>query len=147
MDLYLEGKIALVTGSSKGIGAGIARGLSREGAIVMQFHLVSYLALAGAIICEVAGTAFLQKSAQFTRFGPTAIMALFYIASFYLLSIALRTLPLGVAYAIWGGLGIVLTAVVSVVVFRQTLDGIAMLGIAMIVGGVVVVNAFSNASH
>lgn len=113
----------------------------------MQLHLVSYLALAGAIICEVVGTAFLQKSAQFTKFGPTAIMALFYIMSFYLLSVALRVLPLGIAYAVWGGLGIVLTAVVSVVVFRQTLDTMAMIGIAMIVCGVVVVNVFSNSSH
>lgn len=113
----------------------------------MQVQLISYLALSGAILCEVAGSAFLQKSAQFTKIGPTAIMALFYITSFYLLSIALKSLPLGIAYAIWGGLGIVLTAVISVVVFRQSLDAMAMLGIAMIVGGVVIMNAFSNASH
>ncbi len=113
----------------------------------MQVQLISYLALSGAILCEVAGSAFLQKSAQFTKIGPTAIMALFYITSFYLLSIALKSLPLGIAYAIWGGLGIVLTAVISVVVFRQSLDAMAMIGIAMIVGGVVIMNAFSNASH
>ncbi|WP_353471422.1 multidrug efflux SMR transporter [Salipiger sp. H15] len=113
----------------------------------MPTHLVSYLALAGAILCEVAGSSFLQKSAQFTRLGPTAIMAVFYIASFYLLSVALRTLPLGIAYAVWGGLGTVLVAIVSVVVFRQTLDAMAILGIAMIVGGVVIMNAFSGAAH
>lgn len=113
----------------------------------MQLHIVSYLALAGAIICEVTGTAYLQKSAQFTKLAPTAIMAVFYILSFYLLSVSLRTLPLGVAYAAWGGLGIVLTAIISVVVFKQTLDAMAIFGIAMIVGGVVVVNAFSNSSH
>ncbi|KGJ23608.1 DMT family transporter [Paracoccus sanguinis] len=113
----------------------------------MQFTFVSYLALAGAIIFEVAGSSFLQKSQQFTKAGPTAAMALFYILSFYLLSIALKSLPLGIAYAIWGGLGIVLTAIVSVVLFRQTLDAMALVGIAMIVGGVIVINAFSNASH
>jgi len=113
----------------------------------MQPLLVSYAALAGAIICEVAGTSFLQKSAQFTKAGPTAVMALFYLASFYLLSLALRSLPLGIAYAIWGGLGIVLTAVVGVFVFRQTLDVMAMVGIGMIVCGVVIVNAFSTVSH
>ncbi len=113
----------------------------------MQVNVLSYLALAGAIVFEVAGSSFLQKSAQFTKAGPTATMAVFYILSFYLLSIALKSLPLGIAYAIWGGLGIVLTAVVSVVVFRQTLDAMALLGIAMIVGGVIVINAFSNASH
>ncbi|MDK3016439.1 DMT family transporter [Pseudodonghicola flavimaris] len=113
----------------------------------MQLHIVSYLALAGAFICEVTGTAYLQKSVQFTKFAPTAIMAVFYVLSFYLLSVALRTLPLGVAYAVWGGLGIVVTAIISVVIFRQSLDAMAIFGIAMIVGGVVIVNAFSNASH
>lgn len=113
----------------------------------MQLHIVSYLALAGAIICEVTGTAYLQKSAQFTKLTPTAVMAVFYILSFYLLSVALRALPLGAAYAVWGGLGIVLTAIISVVVFKQTLDAMAIFGITMIVGGVVVVNVFSNASH
>lgn len=88
-----------------------------------------------------------MKSEQFTKIVPTAIMALFYVTSFYLLSIALKALPLGIAYAIWAGLGIVLTCLISVVVFRQTLDAMALLGIAMIVGGVVVINAFSNASH
>ncbi|AZB65539.1 QacE family quaternary ammonium compound efflux SMR transporter [Cereibacter sphaeroides] len=113
----------------------------------MQPNLVSYLALGGAIVCEVAGSSFLHKSAQFTRLGPTAIMAMFYIASFYLLSVALKTLPLGIAYAVWGGLGTVLVALVSVVIFRQTLDAMAILGIAMIVGGVVIMNGFSHASH
>lgn len=113
----------------------------------MQSSLASYFALAGAILCEVAGSSFLQKSAQFTKFGPTAIMALFYIASFYLLSLALRTLPLGVAYAVWGGLGTVLVTLVSVVIFKQALDVMAFVGIGMIVGGVVVLNAFSHLSH
>lgn len=113
----------------------------------MKPYLLSYLALGGAILCEVAGSSFLQKSAQFTRPGPTAVMAAFYIASFYLLSVALRTLPLGIAYAVWGGLGTVLIALISVFVFKQTLDAMAILGIAMIVGGVVIMNAFSSVSH
>ena len=75
-------------------------------------------------------------------------MAVFYLASFFFLSQALRTLPLGIAYAIWGGLGIVLTAIVSVVIFRQALDAAALLGIALIVSGVVVMNVFSrSAAH
>ena len=113
----------------------------------MPPHLVSYVTLAGAILCEVAGSSFLQKSAQFTRPGPTAIMALCYIASFYLLSVALKTLPLGVAYAVWSGLGTVLIAIVSVAVFGQKLDAMAILGITMIVGGVVIMNGFSNVGH
>lgn len=101
-------------------------------------------ALAGAIAFELIGTAFLQKPEQFTRLAPTLAMALCYVATFYLLSHSLKAIPLGVAYAIWGGVGIVLTAVIGVVIVRQSLDVPAMLGIAMIVGGVVVTNAFSN---
>nr|WP_319531970.1 multidrug efflux SMR transporter [uncultured Cohaesibacter sp.] len=101
----------------------------------MKIHIVSYLALTAAILCEVIGSSFLLKTQQFTKLAPTAIMALCYIASFYLLSIALRTVPLGIAYAIWGGMGTVLIALVSVVILRQTLDAAGILGISMIVGG------------
>ncbi|KQV98020.1 multidrug efflux SMR transporter [Rhizobacter sp. Root1221] len=102
--------------------------------------------LAGAIASEVLGTAFLQKSAQFTRLVPTLAMAVLYAASFYFLSQALRSLPLGIAYAIWGGLGIILTAAVGAIVFRQMLDAPAILGIALIVSGVIVINLFSTSS-
>lgn len=104
--------------------------------------------LALAISCEVAATAFLQKSEQFSKLGPTLAMGLLYAASFFFLSQALKGVPLGVAYAIWGGVGIVLTAAIGVVVFRQALDVPAMLGIGMIVSGVVVMNVFSQtAAH
>lgn len=106
--------------------------------------LYSYLALAGAIICEVTATTFLGKSEQFTRLVPTGLMVLFYGVSFYLLSLALKQVPLGVAYATWGGLGIVLTAVIGVVVFKQQLEPVAIAGIALIVIGVVMVQAFST---
>ena len=108
----------------------------------------AYTALAIAIVCEVLGTTFLQKSEHFTKLGPTLLMAAFYAVSFFLLAQALRSINLGVAYAIWGGLGIVLTACISVFVFRQTLDAAAIAGIAMIVGGVVVLNSLSSSvSH
>lgn len=107
---------------------------------------VAYGWLAGAIASEVLGTAFLQKSAQFTRLVPTVVMAAFYAASFYFLSQALRSLPLGIAYAIWGGLGIILTAAVGAIMFRQMLDVPAILGIALIVSGVIVINIFSTSS-
>ena len=105
---------------------------------------LTWAALLGAIVCEVVGTSFLQKSEQFSKLAPTLVMAVFYAGSFFFLAQALKLVPLGVAYAIWGGLGIVLTAIVSVVVFKQTLDTAAMVGIAMIVGGVIVVNGFSH---
>lgn len=103
-----------------------------------------YPALFLAIICEVIGTSFLQRSEQFTRIVPTVLMALFYLVSFYLLSLALRAMPLGIAYAIWSGLGIVLVSVIGLLLFGQRLDLPAMIGLAMIVGGVVVVNLFSK---
>lgn len=110
----------------------------------MQSNLLSYGALAIAIVAEVIGTSFLARSEQFTKLAPTLAMAIFYAASFYFLAQALKTLPIGIAYAIWGGVGIVLTAIVGVFLFGQTLDRPAILGIAMIVGGVVVVNVFSK---
>ncbi|CAM3209350.1 QacE family quaternary ammonium compound efflux SMR transporter [Pseudomonas floridensis] len=105
---------------------------------------VSWIALAGAIVFELIGTTFLSRSEHITRLGPTLAAVVFYGCSFYLLAQALRTLPLGVAYAIWGGLGIVLTAVISVVYLKQRMDWITMVGIGFIVAGVVIVNAFSK---
>lgn len=108
--------------------------------------VTAYLFLSGAIAAEVTGTIMLQKTEQFSRLGPILVMALCYLASFYLLSHALKTLPLGIAYAIWGGIGIVLTLIISVTVFKQSLDWHAITGVAMIVGGVVMINAFSKAA-
>lgn len=114
----------------------------------MNPSLYAYCALGIAIACEVAGTAFLQRSEQFSKLVPTLLMAGFYAGSFFFLSQALKSLPLGIAYAIWGGLGIVLTAIVGMVVFKQTLDAPALVGIGMIVAGVVVVQTLSGSmSH
>ena len=109
---------------------------------------VSYAALVVAIICEVIATSFLQQSQQFTRLVPTLLMAVFYGAAFYLLTITLRTMPVGIAYAIWSGLGIVLISAVVYVFFRQTLDLAAIIGLGFIITGVIIVNAFSSSvSH
>ena len=105
---------------------------------------IAYSYLAIAIICEVVGTTFLVKSEQFTRLVPTLIMGVLYAISFYLLTQTIKTIPLGIAYALWGGLGIVLTSLVGLMFFKQSLDTAAVVGIAMIVGGVVVMNLFSN---
>ena len=105
---------------------------------------MGYPVLLVAIVLEVIGTSFLMASQQFTRLVPTAIMALAYLASFYFLSQALRYMPLGIAYAIWSGLGIVLTLAIGMVVFRQVPDLPAVVGITLIIGGVVVINGFSN---
>ena len=107
--------------------------------------LIPQVALLLAILLEAIGTSALQASAQFTRLGPTLLMAVCYIASFYLLSIVLKTIPVGIAYAVWSGLGIVLIAIVGYYRFGQALDTPAILGIGLIISGVLVVNLFSDA--
>jgi small multidrug resistance pump len=105
---------------------------------------MKYLYLVLAIISEVIGSSFLNASHQFTKLVPSVIVVLAYVSAFYFFSLALKYIPLGVAYAIWGGLGIVLTCLVSVVVFKNKLDAPAILGIVLIVSGVIVLNFFSK---
>ncbi|GAA4908572.1 multidrug efflux SMR transporter [Mucilaginibacter defluvii] len=105
---------------------------------------MKYLFLGLAIVFEVIGSSLLQASHQFTRLLPGIMAVVCYLCCLYFFSSSLKSIPLGVAYAIWGGLGIVLTALVSVFVFRQSLDIPAIIGITMIVGGVIVMNVFSK---
>jgi len=104
----------------------------------------TYAVLIAAIVCEVIGTSFLAASQQFTRLWPTIATAVCYGASFYFLSVALRTLPIGIAYAVWSGLGIVLISLSGYVVYRQILDLPAIIGIGLILSGVIVINLWSN---
>lgn len=106
--------------------------------------LLTYLTLFAAIALETAGTTFLQRSQQFTQGLPTMLMAICYLGSFYFLSLVLRTMPVGIAYAIWSGLGIVLISLIGLVVFRQRLDTPALLGLGLIIAGVLVINLFSR---
>lgn len=106
--------------------------------------VLTYGALICAIIFEVIGTTFLQRSQQFTQWLPTLLMAICYLIAFYFLSLALRHLPVGVAYAIWSGLGIVLISAVGYFRFGQSLDLPALVGIGCIITGVVVINLFSG---
>jgi small multidrug resistance pump len=110
--------------------------------------LHTYLPLMAAIGLEIIATSALQASRQFTRPWPTALMAICYAAAFYFLSLALRGIPVGIAYAIWSGLGIVLISAVGWVLYGQKLDLPAMVGIGFILAGVLIVNLFSrSASH
>jgi small multidrug resistance pump len=106
----------------------------------------AYLFLGAAIVTEVVGSSFLQKSAQFTKLGPTVISLVCFVGALFFLSQALREIPLGVAYAIWAGLGVVLTAIVGLVIFRQSLDIAAIAGIGLIVSGVVVMQLLSKST-
>lgn len=105
---------------------------------------LTWAALLGAIGFEVAGTTLLQQSQQFTRPLPTVGLALCYGMAFYLLTFVLKQMPVGLAYAVWSGLGVVLISIIGLVLFKQRLDAPAILGLAMIVGGVVVINLFSR---
>ncbi|SCB27224.1 SMR family transporter [Rhizobium multihospitium] len=107
-----------------------------------------YAMLLVAIVLEVIGTTALQMSQQFTRLGPTVVLVVCYAAAFYCLSVTLRVIPVGIAYAIWSALGIVLISMVGVVLFRQKLDLAAIIGLGLIIAGVLVVNLFSKSvSH
>lgn len=113
----------------------------------MGASLSTWGVLALAVALEVAGTSLLNLSQQFTRPLPTLGMAACYLAAFFLLSVAMRTLPMGVVYAVWSGLGIVLISVVGLVAFGQRLDGWALAGIGLILAGVVAVNLSGAAPH
>ena len=105
---------------------------------------MTYTYLAIAIIAEVIATNALKASEGFTKLIPSGIVIVGYGAAFYLLSLVLKELPVGITYAIWAGLGIVLVAVVAAVTFKQVPDFPAILGMLMIVSGVVVINVFSK---
>ncbi|MBE9635460.1 SMR family transporter [Salipiger mangrovisoli] len=105
-----------------------------------------YITLALAVLAETIGTAALQASQQFTRPLPSLIVVIAYAAAFYLLSIVLRAMPVGLAYAMWSGLGIVFISVIGLVAFGQKLDLAALLGMGLIVAGILVIHLFSGAS-
>ena len=99
-----------------------------------------------AIISEVIGTSFLKSTEGFTKLLPSIIVLLGYCAAFYFLSLTLDSIPIGMAYAIWSGVGIAAITVVSVVFFEQKLDFAAVIGMGLIIAGVVVLRLYSEAS-
>lgn len=99
-----------------------------------------------AILCEVIGTSFLKQTQQFTKPVPTIIFIVFLTLSFYLLSHALKGIPIGIAYAIWSAAGIVIISLIGYFVYKESLDLPAILGIAFIVVGVIIINVFSNSA-
>jgi small multidrug resistance pump len=105
---------------------------------------MKWLFLLIAIISEVIGTTALKAADGFTKFVPSAIVVVGYAASFYFFSLTLKTIPVGIAYAIWSGIGVVLIAIIGWVYYHQKLDVAAVVGISLILAGVVVINLLSK---
>ncbi|VXC49599.1 DMT family transporter [Sphingomonas sp. 8AM] len=108
---------------------------------------MAYLILLVAIVAEVTATSALKQSDGFTRPWPTLVTVAGYAVAFYLLSLTLRTLPTGIAYAIWSGVGIVLVTAVAWLWHGQRLDAAAIVGMALIIAGVLVMNLLSDSAH
>ncbi|QQE12423.1 multidrug efflux SMR transporter [Planctomycetota bacterium] len=108
--------------------------------------MMMYVYLLSAIICEVVATTALNASNGFTKLWASLVVVIGYSAAFYLLSITLRDMKVGVAYAIWSALGIVLVTGVSAIVYKQRIDAIGIAGMGLMIVGVVLLMGFSNAS-
>ncbi|WP_175735844.1 DMT family transporter [Burkholderia ambifaria] len=107
-------------------------------------QLPGYAWLAIAIVAEVVGTSALRAADGFTRFWPSVLVVAGYGIAFYCLSLTLRTMPVGIIYAVWSGAGIVLITLVAMLLYRQVPDVPAVIGLGLIVAGVVVLNLFSK---
>ena len=105
---------------------------------------MAYLYLTIAIVAEVIATSALKATENFTRLQPSVLVILGYGTAFYCLSLVLKSVPVGVAYAIWSGLGTVLVTLVAIVIYHQKPDPAAVVGIGLIIAGVVVLNLFFN---
>jgi small multidrug resistance pump len=105
-----------------------------------------YLYLIAAILVEVTATSALKASEGFTKLIPSIVVVIGYGLSFFFLSLTLRTIPVGVVYAIWSGIGIVLITAVAWFLYKQVLDMPALIGMGMIVAGVAVINVFSKSA-
>lgn len=110
--------------------------------------MIAYLYLAIAIVAEVVATTALRAAQGFTVLLPSAVSIVGYVVAFYFLSLTLRTMPVGIAYAIWSGVGIVLVSLAGWLIYKQLLDAPALLGMGLIMAGVIVINLFSKtAAH
>lgn len=108
---------------------------------------MAYLYLAIAIVSEVVATSDLKASAEFTKLFPSLLVVVGYAIAFYCMTLVLKTIPLGITYAIWAGVGIVLVAIVGALLYKQVPDLPAMIGMALIISGVVVIHVFSKTIH
>ena len=105
---------------------------------------VHYIYLIIAVICETFGTACLKASNEFTKLWPSLGVLIGFAGAFYFLALTLRYMPIGVVYAIWSGLGIILITLIGLFFFKQSLDAAAYIGLGFIILGVIIINMFSN---
>jgi small multidrug resistance pump len=108
---------------------------------------MSYLFLTIAIIAEVIATSALKASQGFSVLMPSIITILGYAVALFFLSLTLKTIPVGIAYAIWSGAGIVLISTIGWIFFKQNLDLAAIIGLGLMLAGIIVINVFSNSTH
>jgi small multidrug resistance pump len=105
---------------------------------------VHYIYLIIAVLCETFGTACLKASNEFTRLWPSLGVLIGFAGAFYFLALTMRTMPIGIVYAIWSGLGIILITLIGLFFFKQSLDAAAYIGMGFILIGVIIINVFSN---
>jgi len=105
---------------------------------------MAYIYLAIAIIAEVVATSALKASAEFTKLYPSLLVVAGYCIAFYFMTLVLRTIPIGITYAVWSGVGIVLVAIVGALLYKQTPDIPAIIGMGLIISGVVIIHIFSK---
>lgn len=103
-----------------------------------------FVLLTLAILAEVIATSFLKETEGFTKLWPSVVVSFGYALAFYFLSLTLKTIPVGIVYAIWSGAGIVLVSLIAYFFYDQKLDSAALIGIGFIVVGVIIVNVFSK---
>ena len=108
--------------------------------------MTTYIYLATAIVAEVIATSALKSSAGFSKLLPSIVVVAGYGTAFYFLTLTLRTMPIGIVYAVWSGVGVALISVIGWLVFKQSMDLAAIIGITLIVLGVVILNVFSKVS-
>jgi len=108
--------------------------------------MMKYVYLLIAILSEVTATTALKASEQFTRLWPSVLVVLGYASAFYFMSITLKSIPVGISYAIWSGVGIILISITGYFFYHQKLDTPAIIGMAFIIAGVLIINLFSKSA-
>lgn len=108
---------------------------------------MAYLYLLIAVIAEVIATSALNASKGFTQVVPSCITCIGYLIAIYFLALTMNTIPMGITYALWSGAGIVFISTIGWIVFKQHLDIAAMIGLALILVGIMIIHLFSNSTH